>query len=672
MILDLTSRMKKSIPDLIKGNANSLIIAVSGFLALIIIATAIISAYSMRINSRQEWSNQLDNLTLILSEQVSQTLHSSNAALDSIMQEVHAAKIEDEKQFRDFAAKEREFIFLAQKTATNPLINVAAFIDNKGDIVSYSRAYPAPKISVADRDYFIKAQAASNDKTYYSAPVQNRTDNSWVFYQSRRISNRQGEFIGLAVIGISADVFSHFYQRVVGNLGPGSAITLYRSDFTVMTEWPFQDNAIGQKQTNSVATRIINDLKLTSGVLQNDTSANSQLVATRAVSNYPFIVSTTVNEDVVMRNWEHNERWVWSSAAASLIILAISMHFLLKANNKINRELSDRIAAQKELTKAHVKLESRVKERTIELSKEVADRKLAQEELARLNTYIAEVSHRAGMSEVANSVIHNVGNALNSINVAVSTINTEIKMSPLSALPKLADLLHKHEHEMADFICNDEKGQKLPRLIEMLSDQWRLENATLVTETKQLQESVEHIREIVSRQQSLSGRLGIDEQIVISDLINNCLSFYVTNFKNANIIVSMDNEPYLEWTGDRSKITQILLNLIMNAEESLIATNQDVKTLKITSCHDQGEGIKIEVADNGLGIDPNVLGKLFTYGFTTKRFGHGLGLHASAIAANEMGGTLQAFSPGLDKGATFVLALPITPPTKTTPSTQTI
>ena len=174
----------------------------------------------------------------------------------------------------------------------------------------------------------------------------------------------------------------------------------------------------------------------------------------------------------------------------------------------------------------------------------------------------------------------------------------------------------------------------------------------------------------MSRQQSLTGRLGIDEQIVISDLINNCLSFYVTNFKNAHILVSMNNEPYLDWTGDRSKITQILLNLIMNAEESLIAANQPTKTLKIRSYQDQNEGLKIEVADNGLGIDPIVLNQLFTYGFTTKPSGHGLGLHASAIAANEMGGTLQAFSPGLGKGATFILTLPTTPTHILATSTQ--
>ena len=91
---------------------------------------------------------------------------------------------------------------------------------------------------------------------------------------------------------------------------------------------------------------------------------------------------------------------------------------------------------------------------------------------------------RAGMAEVANSVIHNVGNALNSINVAVSTINSEIKSTPLGTLPKIADMLKEHETNLSEFLSQDEKGQKIPKLLEMLSDQWKLENATLISETK--------------------------------------------------------------------------------------------------------------------------------------------------------------------------------------------
>ena len=661
--------MNKRLIYLLKGGENPLILWVGALLALIIVATAIISTFSMRESSRDEWSDQLDNLTTTLSAQVNQTLFSANTVLNSVSEEMKAAKMEDERQFREYAGRESQFNTLLQKTSSNPLINVVAYVDNKGDILNYSRAFPAPKINIADRDYFLHAQMNAGGGTFYSAPIQNKTNNSWIFYLSRKVTNSKGEFLGLIVVGISSEVFSSYYETVGANLGHGASISLYKNDFTLLARWPFTPNLIGQKRADSTTIKIVEDLKLPKGVILTDEpdvienlpSNTTRMVATRVVSQYPFIVSVAVNESVFTKNWRNNENWIWSSAVASLIILAIGISLLLKANTKIKAELTERIAAQRELTKAHEGLENRVKERTIELSREVLNRKQAQEELARLNTYIAEVSHRAGMAEVANSVIHNVGNALNSINVAVTTINSEIKGTPLGTLPKIADMLKEHETNLSQFLNQDEKGKKLPKLLEMLSEQWKLENATLISETRQLQESVAHIREIVSRQQSLSGKLGIDENINISDLINNCLSFYVTNFKNAKIIVSMNNEPGLEWNGDRSKITQILLNLIMNSEESLIASSSQPKTLKITSFNNKNDGIQIEVADNGTGIEPDVLNKLFSYGFTTKPFGHGLGLHASAIAANEMGGTLQAFSSGKDKGATFILTLPKQP-----------
>ncbi len=661
--------MRNRVIYLLKGGENPLILGVGALLALVIISTAIISTFSMRENSRQEWSNQLGNLTTTLAEQVSHTLFSANTVLNNVSEEIKASKIEDEKQFRDYASKEQEFNHLLQKTKSNPLIDVIALVDSHGEIANYSRSYPAPKVNVSDRDYFINARLSSSDETYYSTPVQNKFNQHWIFYLSKKVINSKGEFLGLIVIGISSELFSNYYQIVASNLGAGASISLYRKDFTVMARWPFIENMIGQKRADSTTMKIVDELKLPEGViLTNEASiagtfiGNTRMVASRVVAKYPFIVSAEINDEVYTKNWLKNESWIWSSALAGLVLLVAAISLLLKANRKIQVELTERIAAQRELTKAHEGLETRVRERTLELSREVLNRKQAQEELARLNTYIAEVSHRAGMAEVANSVIHNVGNALNSINVAVSTINSEIRNTPLNTLPKISDMLKEHETNLAEFLTKDEKGQKFPKLLEMLSEQWKLENATLALETMQLQESVAHIREIVSRQQSLSGKMGIDENINISDLINNCLSFYVTNFKNSEIIVSMNNEPGLEWSGDRSKITQILLNLIMNSEESLIASTVKPKTLKISSFNNKNEGIQIEVADNGLGIEPEVLNKLFSYGFTTKPSGHGLGLHASAIAANEMGGSLQAFSSGKNKGATFILTLPKHPP----------
>jgi signal transduction histidine kinase len=67
---------------------------------------------------------------------------------------------------------------------------------------------------------------------------------------------------------------------------------------------------------------------------------------------------------------------------------------------------------------------------------------------------------------------------------------------------------------------------------------------------------------------------------------------------------------------------------------------------------------RITVTDNGVGIPPENMARIFNHGFTTKKDGHGFGLHSGANAAKEMGGSLTAHSDGPGKGATFTLELP--------------
>ena len=69
--------------------------------------------------------------------------------------------------------------------------------------------------------------------------------------------------------------------------------------------------------------------------------------------------------------------------------------------------------------------------------------------------------------------------------------------------------------------------------------------------------------------------------------------------------------------------------------------------------------VQVSVTDNGIGIAGENLTRIFSHGFTTKRDGHGFGLHSGALAAREMGGSLTAHSDGPGKGASFTLELPI-------------
>jgi C4-dicarboxylate-specific signal transduction histidine kinase len=112
---------------------------------------------------------------------------------------------------------------------------------------------------------------------------------------------------------------------------------------------------------------------------------------------------------------------------------------------------------------------------------------------------------------------------------------------------------------------------------------------------------------------------------------------------------------------DKSRLLQILLNLMSNASHAMESIPADARKLTLATAlvrDSRGERLRITVRDEGEGIAPSHLASIFAHGFTTKKSGHGFGLHASAVAAIEMGGTLVAHSDGAGRGALFTLEVP--------------
>ena len=113
---------------------------------------------------------------------------------------------------------------------------------------------------------------------------------------------------------------------------------------------------------------------------------------------------------------------------------------------------------------------------------------------------------------------------------------------------------------------------------------------------------------------------------------------------------------------DKHKVLQILVNLIRNAKYAMDATARRDKRLTVSIRLNPENFVELSVTDNGIGISRDNLTRIFSHGFTTKRDGHGFGLHSGAIAAREMGGRLYARSDGANQGATFILELPLSAP----------
>jgi two-component system, NtrC family, sensor kinase len=326
---------------------------------------------------------------------------------------------------------------------------------------------------------------------------------------------------------------------------------------------------------------------------------------------------------------------------------------------------------ERELQQAHDQLEVRVDARTRELSQanlqlnnEITERKRAEAELEAVHLQLLEVARRAGMAEVATGVLHNVGNVLNSINVSAILVSDRVRTSKLHELTRALDLMNQHTADIGTFLTQDERGMKVPGFMQLVSAHLARDQAAVLEELGSLTRNVDHIKTIIAMQQSYAGAAGLEESVSLADLVDDALRLNTSSFEKYGIEVVRHYAKLPEVRLDRQRVLQILMNLMTNAKDALLESNSDhrrlIASIRVISRLDQPK-VLVEVTDNGVGIPKEHLTRIFSHGFTTKRHGHGFGLHSSANAAKEIGGTLTAYSDGPGSGALFVVELPFRP-----------
>jgi signal transduction histidine kinase len=202
----------------------------------------------------------------------------------------------------------------------------------------------------------------------------------------------------------------------------------------------------------------------------------------------------------------------------------------------------------------------------------------------------------------------------------------------------------------------------VPAYLEQLADHLERERAELRKELESLTMNIEHIKEIVATQQNYARVSGVTETVALPELVEDALKIHGGAYARHGVVVVREYEPLPTVTVDKHKVLQILVNLFSNAKYACDGGNQEDKRVTVR-LKANGEGrVKIEVADTGMGIPQENLTRIFSQGFTTRKSGHGFGLHSGALAARELGGSLGVQSGGPGKGATFTLDLPVTPP----------
>jgi PAS domain S-box-containing protein len=290
---------------------------------------------------------------------------------------------------------------------------------------------------------------------------------------------------------------------------------------------------------------------------------------------------------------------------------------------------------------------------------DITTRKVAEAELQRLHGELMDASRAAGMAEVATGVLHNVGNVLNSVNVSVTLLNEQVEASRLNSLRQAVALMAANLDRLGPFLAEDPKGRLIPDYLIRVTEHLAGEQSRWREELGQLKANCEHMREVVAMQQNHARVKGFIEPLNAQSLVEDALRMNLNSLEKDGVRLEREYGPVPPVLADKHKVLQILINLVRNAHFAVSQQPSGQREIRLRVFLNGTGRVKIQVRDNGIGIPPENMTRIFSHGFTTRPNGHGFGLHSGALAARELGGTLSAESAGTGQGATFTLELPV-------------
>jgi C4-dicarboxylate-specific signal transduction histidine kinase len=393
---------------------------------------------------------------------------------------------------------------------------------------------------------------------------------------------------------------------------------------------------------------------------------------------------TVLPESVIAQPAFHSARYVLVFGLASLVLELAIMFWVLRQN--LSRPLlafthaTDRIATgdfkveldtrrqdelgqlaqafhfmadgiqrrEEALRKANEGLEQRVDERT--------------QELKDVHRQLVQVARQAGRAEVATSVLHNVGNVLNSVHTSAMMAKERLVGLQVEDVSQVATLLEERRNDLATFLTEDERGRHVMPFLSGLGQHLRNGREEVVSLLDEVGRYTDHIGTIVKLQQNYTRTPRLNEQTDLAELLEDALRINSAGLTRHEVKVERQLSPVPPVMTDKHKVLMILVNLISNSKYALDGVPVGQRSLTLRLEAPSADRVRIEVSDNGMGIEPELLTRIFQHGFTTRDEGHGFGLHSSALAAQELGGTLAAHSEGPGRGATFTLELPCTSP----------
>jgi C4-dicarboxylate-specific signal transduction histidine kinase len=242
---------------------------------------------------------------------------------------------------------------------------------------------------------------------------------------------------------------------------------------------------------------------------------------------------------------------------------------------------------------------------------------------------------------------------------AAELLKMQHKLKHLARVAMLGELsgalAHELQQPLTAILCNANAAQLLSKKDKLDVTELQDILQEIVSDDKNAGQIIQRLRALLLRGETQF------QHLEISDLLGDVLALARGKLRERNIQVNTRVDRDLpEVLGDRVELQQVLLNLLLNASESMNDNPARDRRLEVVVAlaDDESRAVRISVLDCGKGIDADKLERVFDPFFSTKDGGLGLGLAISHSIVIAHGGRLWATNRP-DRGAAFHFTLPI-------------
>ncbi len=294
-------------------------------IAAIVVGTAIM-VDNLRDRALFDSERELKNTALILAEQIDRTFQAVDLVQISVIERIQSLGITSSDDYaRRISSKD---IHEMLKTSTSGLVQIYAIsvINADGRLLNFSRFWPVPDISVADREFFLALKSDLKLTSFVSLPSQNRTDRAWTMFLTRKVTGPHGEFLGLVLGAIELSYFEKLFETV--SLGQGSSITLFRSDGALLTRFPQVQSAIGKTFKSSV--NAVGDSNSGTVRFVGQIGGKDRLLAAHRLAHFPIVLSVAEDTAAALAIWQKETDVLVGAGGLAALTVAVMILLIVR------------------------------------------------------------------------------------------------------------------------------------------------------------------------------------------------------------------------------------------------------------------------------------------------------------------------------------------------------